>query len=105
MFLIRYDNSNYLVNSLISYMDSAKYYFYYYSELDNIPFLDNELKNKFKRFIERNSKLRIICRKFMMKCKDSKLRSHESINNIDLLLNNIDDIDSSDKIELYDVLR
>ena len=102
MFLIRYDDSNYLVNSLILYMDSAKYYFYYYNELDNNPFLDKELKDKFKRFIERNSKLRCICRKFMMKCKDSILRSHESINNIDLLLNNIDDIDSSDKIELYE---
>ena len=102
MFLIRYDGNNHLIDSLISCMGSTKYYFYYYNALDNNPFLDRDLKVNFKRFIEKNSKLRCICRKFMMKCKNSILRSQASINDIDLLLNNIEDIDKCDKIELYE---
>lgn len=81
---------------------SPKSYFYNYNHIDNNIFITGDQKEDIKNFMGKNMRIRNICRKFINNIRRSILCNHKSINDIDLLLNDIDDLDGNEKVQLYE---
>lgn len=90
------------IEYILKSLESKKCYYYCYATIDDNHFVSNEDKIKIKSYIERNSKYRNLCRKFIINCKKSIVKTRDSINNIDLLFNNINEIPINEKVNLYE---
>jgi hypothetical protein len=103
MLLINYDqickpSIEYIFKSL----ENLKCYYYCYHNIKNNYFISNEDRDNILKYIEKNSRLRNLCRKFIINCKKSIMKTNHAINDIDLLFNNIDELPEKEKINLYE---
>ncbi len=102
MFVINIPESFPKYLNYIFYDVNIQSYFYNYHYIDNNIFISSEQKVLIKDFMMKNMRLRNLCRKFIYNVRKSILDNHKSINDIDLLLNNIDELDGSEKVLLYE---
>ena len=69
MLVLKYESiTNPFIDHLFNNMTNLKNYFYTYHNIDNNGFINSDDKLNLKVFLQKNSKVRNICRKFIIKC-------------------------------------
>ena len=91
-------NKNKIVMDYASVL-TYKTYFYRYHNITNNCFYDQDHIDLIRRFMEKNSRMRQLCRRFIVNCRKSIMKSHTAINDTDLYMNSIL---SEDEVQLYD---